>query len=407
MKTKSIIQQFVLATFFVIFGGCSASNEDKAPNTIVVLSLDGFRWDYPQRAETPNLDWIATQGVKSERMIPSFPTTTFANHYTIATGLYPDHHGILVNRFFAPDLGREFNAPGDRASVEDGAFYGGEPIWVTAENQQTKAATCFWVGSEADVKGVRPTYWKKYDHDMPYGDRIDTVIHWLSLPETQRPKLVMWYLDEPDGSGHNLGPENDSILPLITHLDSLVGVFIQKMKALPHADEVNFIVVSDHGMAQLSPDRQVVLDQYVDTSLIAIADGWNPTMNLKAKEGKADELFSKLTSIPHIKVWKHGQAPEHLHHATHVRTHDMTILAEDGWSIYWSWENKTKRGTHGYDFNNTDVSAIFYAFGPDFKTNYVSKPFKNIHIYPLLAHLLQLKPAAVDGNLDSIAHVLR
>ncbi len=389
------------------YQGCKQNKTTSTPNYLVILSLDGFRWDYASRTATPNLDWIAEHGVKAERLIPSFPTTTFANHYTIATGLYPDHHGILVNRFYATDLQAEYNAPGERHTVEEGRFYGGEPIWVTAETQNMKSACCFWVGSEADIKGVRPSYWKKYEHEKPYSQRIDTIKHWLSLPEPSRPKLIMWYFDEPDGSGHDLGPENDSLLPLITRLDSLVGVFMTKMKTLPFADKINFIVVSDHGMAQLSPERQIILDQYVDTSLIAIADGWNPTMNLKAKEGKKEDLFLQLQKIPHLKSWRHGEAPAHLNHSTHIRTHDITLLAEDGWSIYWSWAISDSKGTHGYDFNNTDVNAIFYAFGPDFKQNYIRKPFRNIHIYPLMAHLLQLNPAVVDGQLDSISDILK
>ncbi|KAF0130358.1 MAG: alkaline phosphatase D [Bacteroidetes bacterium] len=395
-----------LILVLVVLSSCVKKSKVEDP-IVVILSLDGFRWDYPTRTATPNLDWMAENGVKAERMIPSFPTTTFANHYTLATGLYPDHHGILVNRFYALDLDAEYNAPGERETVEDGKFYGGEPIWVTAETQQKITATCFWVGSEADVKGVRPTYWKKYDHDMTYSDRIDTVMYWLRLPEEKRPKLVMLYFDEPDSSGHDFGPENDSLMPLITRLDSLIGVFIAKMNTLPYSDRINFIVVSDHGMAQLSPDRQIVLDQTVDTSLIELVDGWNPTMNIKAKDGKIDELLEQLKSIPHLKVWKHGEAPEHLNHSTHIRTHDMTLLAEDGWSINWSWMKSYSKGTHGYDFRNTDVNAIFYAVGPDFKSNYAKKPFKNIHVYPLLAHLLKLKPAPVDGHFDSISDVLK
>lgn len=393
------------AFLFLIFTSCI--REQKSKNYVVVLSLDGFRWDYAARTPTPNLDWIAANGVKAERMIPSFPTTTFANHYTLATGLYPDHHGIVANRFYASDLDEEYNSRKNKASVSEGKFYGGEPIWVTAETQNVTTATCFWVGSEADVKGVRPTYWKQYEHDMPFTDRIDTVMHWLELPESIRPNLVMWYFDEPDSQGHDLGPENDRILPLITRLDSLVGVFIKRLSQLPYADKINFIVLSDHGMAQLSPDRIIILDQYVDTSMIAIADGWNPTMNFKAKEGLKQPLLNALKEVPHLQSWERGGAPAHLNHGTHLRTHDMTILADDGYSIYWSWAIGDRGGTHGYDPKNTDVSAIFYAFGPDFKTNYSKKPFQNIHFYPLLAHLLKLKPAKVDGSFDSISDVLR
>jgi predicted AlkP superfamily pyrophosphatase or phosphodiesterase len=386
---------------------CKNSPKETDDNYVVILSMDGFRWDYASRTETPNLDWIAENGVIAESMIPSFPTTTFANHYTMATGLYPGNHGILVNRFYAPDLGEHFNDKNNRGSVEDGRFYGGEPIWVTAENQNVTTATCFWVGSEADVQGIRPTYWKRYDHSMPYGDRIDTVVYWLGLPKEKRPKLVMFYFDEPDSSGHRFGPENDSLMPLITKLDSLVGVFLTKMQALPHADKINFIVVSDHGMGQLSNDKQIILDQYVDTSMLAFVDGWNPTMNIKVKDGFIDSIEAQLQNVPNLRYWKSGEGPERLHHGNHVRTHDVSIVADSGYSLYWSYAIANVRGTHGYDNANKDMHAIFYATGPDFKENYVKESFQNIHLYPLLAKLLKIQPAAIDGNFDSIKDVLK
>jgi alkaline phosphatase D len=403
MKYTNHILIFLSA--LLLFAACS-QNRQPEENYLVVLSMDGFRWDYTNRTETPNFDRIAEKGVKADAIIPSFPSTTFANHYTMATGLYPDHHGILVNRFYAPDLDADFNK-GDRSTVEDGKFYGGEPIWVTAETQGKKTATFFWVGSEADVKGIRPTYWKRYEHRFPYTQRIDTVIHWLQLPKENRPELVMWYFDQPDSHGHRYGPEGDSILMTVTYLDSLLGVFLDRMEALPHADKINFIVTSDHGMAQLSPDRKIVLDQYVDTSMIALIDGWNPTMNLKIKDGYLDEVYASLKEIENLNVWKHGEVPEHLHHGTHVRTHDLILVADGGWSIVWSWTKGYANGTHGYDPANTDMHAIFYAFGPHFKENYQHPKFQNIHLYSLMAEILGLEPAATDGNIDAVKDMLK
>jgi predicted AlkP superfamily pyrophosphatase or phosphodiesterase len=403
MKHINYILIFLAA--LLIFASCSQSRQPEE-NYLVVLSMDGFRWDYTDRTETPNFDRIEKQGVRAEAIIPSFPSTTFANHYTMATGLYPDHHGILVNRFYAPDLDADFNK-GDRSTVEDGKFYGGEPIWVTAETQGMKTATFFWVGSEADVKGVRPTYWKRYEHNFPYTQRIDTVIYWLELPKEQRPELVMWYFDQPDSHGHRYGPEGDSILMTVNYLDSLLGVFLDRMEALPHADKINFIVTSDHGMAQLSPDRKIVLDQYVDTSMIALIDGWNPTMNLKIKDGYLDEVYESLSEIDNLNVWKHGEVPERLHHGTNVRTHDLILVADGGWSIVWSWTKGYARGTHGYDPANPDMHAIFYAYGPDFKENHRHPAFQNIHLYPLMTEILGLEPAETDGSLDAVKDMLK
>jgi alkaline phosphatase D len=375
---------------------------------LVVLSLDGFRWDYLNRANTPNLNEIASKGVKAERFIPSFPTTTFANHYTMATGLRPGHHGIVANSFYDPEAKRYYNRPGNRKSVEDGSFYGGEPIWVTAEKQGLTTATCFWVGSEADVKGVRPTYWKRYEHNMPFADRIDTVLYWLQLPENKRPRLVMWYMDEPDSRGHQLGPLNDSIIPLIQYLDSLVGVFHNRLKLLPYYDKINILVVSDHGMAQLDPQKRVFLDQYVDTALIEGYDGYSPVINFRIKQGNIETFLSQLNKVPHIRFWKRGKAPAYLEAGNHPRLHDVTVLADNGYSIYWSYSIPRMRGTHGFDNTNPDMHAIFFAKGPAFREDaYVKKPFQNIHLYSLMAEILKLEPAQTDGSRDSILDLLK
>jgi len=187
---------------------CKQSNRsDQNSQTqpyLVMLSLDGFRWDYADKVPTPNLDKIAKMGVKAESLQPSFPSKTFPNHYTIATGLYPDHHGIVLNAFYDPETDRYYSIR-DRKTVEDGTFYGGEPIWNTAEKQGVKAGTFFWVGSDADIQKMHPSYWKKYEHNFPFEQRIDSVISWLQLPEEKRPHLILWYMHEPDSKGHRYG----------------------------------------------------------------------------------------------------------------------------------------------------------------------------------------------------------
>ncbi len=399
----------LLTIVLAIFTWMAFTPGDSKPQRrtyLVVLSLDGFRWDYNQRTSTPNLDAIALNGTKAVSLIPSFPSTTFANHYTLATGLYPDHHGIILNTFYDPETDRWYNKPHERESVQDGSFYGGEPIWVTAEKQKIKAATYFWVGSEADIQHIRPTYWKKYRHRQPFEQRIDTVIHGLNLPESERPNLVMLYFHEPDESGHGYGPENDSLLPVIQYLDSLVGDLRSKLAALPIGNEINFIVVSDHGMEQLNENLQILLDQRIDTSLIELSNGWNPTMNLKAKPQMIDSLYNQLKKIEHLNVWKHEEAPEVFHHGTNPRGLDISLVADHGWSVDWSWKKGHGRGTHGYDIRDTDVHAIFYAEGPDIRKNYIKPSFSNIHVYPLMAKLLQLQPAVCDGTLDSVSDIL-
>jgi len=368
--------------------------------------MDGFRWDYPDKGPTPNLDRIATAGVKAHSLKPSFPSKTFPNHYTMVTGLYPDHHGIVQNSFYDPETGKRY-AISKREAVEDPTFYGGEPIWVTAEKNGITSASFFWVGSEAAVKGIQPTYWKRYDHGFPFEHRIDTVIHWLSLPEPQRPHLITWYMDEPDGIAHYEGPGSDQTLEMVVYLDSLLGVFLDKVEMLPHAGEINIIVTSDHGMCPNSSDKVVILDEYIKTKWCDEIEGYNPNYIFKVKDKFINKTWKALKEIPHVTVWKHGEVPDYLHYGTNPRTQDFILVADSSWQVSLSNNHSRSAGAHGYDPANSDMHAIFYAQGPAFKADYTHPSFENINIYPLICNILGLEPASVDGHIDHVKEMLQ
>jgi len=369
---------------FVLIQCTSQNHKDQEIKTyVVVLSLDGFRWDYPELYPTPSMDAIAETGVKAVSLQPSFPTKTFPNHYSIATGLYPDHHGIVQNSFYDPALER-FYRISDRNSVEDPVFYSGEPIWVTAEKQNIISASYFWVGSEAPVQGISPTYWKIYDHYFPFESRMDSVLYWLNLPVESRPQLIMWYMDEPDGDGHYFGPGSPELGITIEYLDSLVGVFAKAINSLPIADQINFIITSDHGMESLSEDRYVDLTEYIDTSLFEIIIGYNPNYIFKSDAGMEQECFEDLKDIPNVSVWKSENVPERFNYGSHSRTLDFVLLADSSWTIGLGEKSK-----------------------PDFQNGIIHPTFENVDIYLLIAHILGLDPAPTDGKFERVQGMLQ
>ena len=229
-------------------------------------------------------------------MYSSFPTVTFPNHYSIATGLYPDHHGLINNSFSAPDLGL-FYRMGDRTAVENPDFYGGEPIWVTAEKQGVRSASFFWVGSEAK----HPSYWKKYDESVTYEARIDTVIKWLGYPPEKRPGLITLYFDEPDATSHSFGPVSAQTGKIVERLDSLIGVLRTKLSKLPEAKRINLIILSDHGMSAISPDRYINIKSLVPNRMIASMSGGNPVYLINPAEGKERQCSLSSEQIERIK----------------------------------------------------------------------------------------------------------
>ncbi|MFH6964063.1 ectonucleotide pyrophosphatase/phosphodiesterase [Flavobacterium plurextorum] len=370
---------------------------------VVLVSMDGFRWDYAKHFKLQNLKQIAAEGVHAKSMKPSYPSKTFPNHYSIVTGLYPDHHGIINNVFYDAALNESFSLSSDAKS--DSRYYGGNPIWNLAEQQGVKTASFFWPGSDIDKRN--PSYFKKYDGKIPYGARIDTVMKWLQLPEKQRPHLVTLYFDEPDHTGHNFGPSSAETKKAVIKMDSIMGAISRRLDQLEIGKKINLIIVSDHGMASISNDKKVAVLDYLKPEWLGYKAVINPIMSLQAKAGCQDSIAKALKKVPHIKFWKSTEVPKRLHYGTNPRVHDFVIEAKKGYSLVNKESQNIKGGTHGYDNNEKDMHAIFYAKGPAFKIDKTVKTFQNVSVYPLIAHILGLQIGEIDGKFSDVKSMLR
>jgi Uncharacterized proteins of the AP superfamily len=403
MKKVSNFTILILIAILIVFPAFRKNTRKPFKNYVLLVSLDGFRWDYCKLYNTPNLNRLAKDGVKADRMYSSFPTVTFPNHYSIATGLYPDHHGLINNSFPAPDLGL-FYRMGDRTAVENPAFYGGEPVWVTAEKQGVRSASFFWVGSEA----IHPAYWKKYDESITYEARIDTVIKWLGYTPEKRPELVTLYFDEPDATGHTFGPVSTQTRKTVEHMDSVMGVLRAKLSTLPEAKKINLIIVSDHGMAAVSSVKYINIKSLVPERMIASISGGNPVYLINPSEGKKDSVLYLLNKSRGLKAWSKSQLPPKWHYGTNPRIPEIVVVADSSWSIGTRPDGSSLRGgAHGYDNSNSDMFAIFYAVGPSFKKNYKFKELNNVDIYNLICRILNITPAKNDGDPAHIKGMLR
>jgi alkaline phosphatase D len=372
-----------------------------------MISFDGYRWDYPTKAKTPVLDSISAVGVRAKSLIPSFPSKTFPNHYTLATGLYPGNHGIVNNSFRDTSLKIDYSIS-NKAAVENGAFYGGEPIWNTAEKQGVKAGCFFWVGSEAPIQGMHASHWLKYSSKIGWESRVDSVIAWLSLPEAQRPHLALWYVSEPDGIGHKFGPFSDRATATVEELDALLGYFFAKLRTLPYADSVNVIFTTDHGMGATSSERYVNLSRFVKRSDFEYEEVGNPLALFQPKKGKLEKVYKALRKVPHVSLWKKGELPENMHYNTNPRITDLVLLADSAWSIGWGLPRPGyDGGAHGYLQTNTDMHGVFCAVGPAFRKGIAVDSFENVEVYNIVCKILGLKPAPNDGKLENVLNFLQ
>ncbi len=403
---------YLVPVFLVSFSSCRNADkytDETYENYVILVSFDGFRWDYPDMYDTPNFDAMAKNGVKAEGLIPSFPTKTFPNHYTLATGLYPDHHGLINNTFFAPDLGLLYRI-GNRDMVQNPDFYGGEPIWNTAERQGVKSASFFWVGSEAKIGGLAPTYWKIYDGSVPFEARVDTVVNWLKLPLEKRPRFITLYFQEPDGIGHSFGPEHEETGKVIKELDGILGKLRKELSTLPYGNKVNLIVTSDHGMGEISSERYVNIYGVVNEAWVEADYGSDPVYLIDAVDEFVDTLAYTLNAAEGVTAWQKDEIPAYLHYGTHPRIPDIVAVADSGWSLGVREQKANSSyigGTHGYDNTNSDMHAIFYAEGPAFKEDFVHKPFENVNVYILIAEILGLEPAETDGDIELVRDMLK
>lgn len=369
----------------------------------VIVSLDGFRWDYPAMYDTPVLDEMARKGV-SATMLPSYPASTFPNHYTLATGLVPDHHGIVNNQFWDGASQRRYSMS-DPDTRYDPYFYLGEPIWITAQKQGVITGNLYWVGSDIPHDGMYPTYYKVWDNTprLTFAQRIETAIAWLNKPEAERPRLIMLYIDQPDAAGHNFGPESEETGEIVHSLDNLIGRLVEGIAALPFADKVNLIVTSDHGMTDISTDRVVNPFKYINTNWFERLEGSTPT-SIFTKPEYHETVYNALKDVEHINVWKREDIPAELNYGTSERIGDIVVAPELGWQFSSSASHS--KGAHGYFPQSPDMQVMFRAVGPDFKQGYTSTKFVNVDIYPLLAHLLGITPVATDGRFERVKGVL-
>jgi predicted AlkP superfamily pyrophosphatase or phosphodiesterase len=397
-----------LAAVLVVAGLAPRPFAAQALRPIVILvSIDGFRWDYFDRADIPTLHALAARGVRSQGLIPSFPSVTFPNHYTIVTGLYPDHHGIIANTMFDPRIGPE-KFTMSSATAKDPRWWSGEPVWTTNTRQGGRSASMFWPGSEA----VKPDDWRAFDDNVPGPDRVRQVLEWLARPEAERPNFVTLYFSDVDHAGHDAGPDSDEVLEAAWRVDDALAGLVAGVRRLGLADRVTYVVVSDHGMASTSDDRVIYLDDYLDPADIEVVD-WTPNVAINSStKTPPGELYARLKGRhPALAIYRKSELPSWLHYGSHPRIPEVVGIAEVGWTVTTHAAAESRRrsgrgfsgGAHGYDPRYREVHGLFIAAGPSMRQGLVAPEFQNIHIYNLLCRLLGIIPAPNDGNPEEIA----
>lgn len=385
----------------------SAAQQQKP--CVIMISIDGFRYDYAERHNATHLKTLGEAGVHAESMIPSYPSLTFPNHYALVTGLYPAHHGLVQNYFYDRNF-KAFYSYKSKTATE-GKWYGGLPIWLLAERQHMLSASSYWVGSEADIQGQYPTYYYKYNEQIGVHDRIQTVVNWLKQPAERRPHLITFYFPEVDHQGHKYGPDAPETVTAVHFVDSAIYELTKAVKTT--GLDVNFVIVSDHGMTKIDQQHSPVTPAIaLDTAKFIRADE-GQLIHLYAKkpeyiQAAYDEIKAQARDY---KVYLRTNMSEAWHYGAdddlHNRIGDIVLVAD--WPYAFNTSHRDLNpGAHGYDPAVVkDMQAIFYAWGPNFKKNLTIPPFKNVDVYPMIAELLGLTNTEnIDGTKELADKVL-
>ncbi len=376
---------------------------------LLLVSIDGLRADMLDRGITPNLSRIAHDGVRARWMTPSYPSLTFPNHYTLVTGLRPNHHGIIHNSMQEEALGRfQVNLP---EAVTDSRWWGGEPIWVGAEKAGLRSATWSWPGSEAAIQGVRPSQWRVYSPDVPLADRVDDVLRWVGDDGPDAPRLVTLYMEQVDKAGHHYGPDSPEYAAAIVQVDTAIGRLLDGLAARGLDDSTNLIVVSDHGMAQVPDGQTIAVEDMVDPAIASNVStgqsiGFAP---LPGKQPAAEAIL--LGAHANYDCWTRQTLPARWEYGSNPRIPPIICQMHEGWNALTrerlAERKPGDRGSHGYDNALPSMRAIFIARGPSFKQGATLPGFDNVDLYPLMTRLLGIPAAPNDGNPETLVPALK
>ena len=381
----------------------------------MLVSLDGFRYDDAERYHATNILAIGKAGATAKAMIPSFPSVTFPNHISIVTGLYPEHHGIVENGFYDPARKARYSM---RDAANESDWYRAKPLWVVAEEQHVRSACMFWPISDAEILGVRPSYWKLYDGHVPNEQRVSQVLDWLKLPEDQRPHFITLYFSDTDDAGHAHGPDSPEVEQAVHRVDKLIGTLWEGIQAtsLP----VNLIIVSDHGMQTVQGSVNVA--ELADFSKVQVVNAGPLLLVYAPDAATADELYKTLKGkSDKFDVYKRDETPARWHYSDDPRIGDLVLIAKGAYSLTTRPPNGQgrrgngqgrgggTRGTRGFDPGEfATMGASFFAAGPNVKPGVVLEPFENVNVFQFITKILGLtNPPNLDGSEKVLAGAYR
>ncbi len=400
MKNAKILMWFFLLFLLSCDKSIKSENSNNyiEPTTpLILISVDGFRWDYFDKVETPNFDRIINNGIKADGLKTVYPSKTFPNHLSIITGNYPSNHGIVSNYFYDPSFDEYYYIGAGSVAAQDGKWIQAEPIWVTVEKQLKRAMIMFWPMSDAEIQGIRPSEYYVYSDSPTNISRMEQLLNWLDLDGRNKPTFLASYFSIVDTIGHRYGPNSSEVIDSIIEVDEAIGHLLNGLEERGILNDVNLLIVSDHGMVETPIDQIINIADYIDLDSV-VTIGGGPFMEIRPNDNDIENVYQQLKNIDHTQVFKKEDFPEKFNYYNNDRIEPIIFLADEGWSIQKPGRSPSP-GSHGYDPDYKSMDGIFIARGPAFKENFYGPQIQSVHLYEMMCHLMEIVPAQNDGSL--------
>jgi len=358
--------------------------------TLVLVSIDGFRHDYLSRYAPPRMLEMAMEGFVVDRLTPVYPPNTFPGHLSLITGLRPEQHGIEDNHFCHAERGDCYHMGGGKT---DPSWLHGVPLWNWVELNGGIAATYFWPESDALWGGKAPTYHLPYSKAAPYAERVEQVLTWLQLPAPVRPNLVTLYFSAVDTAGHRFGPHSSEVAAAVAEIDTLLGRLWSGLQALDDSP-INLLLVSDHGMSELTGDHAVLPEDLPPAAGFEIMRS-HARVRYYPETTDADvgRLLDDLQQAddPRYRILTAEQALQE-GGTTPNTVPALTLVAEaPTFFARSSVPAEAVFGGHGYSADHPDMGAFALGVGPAFRKTRVEVAHQ-LAIFPLALSVLGYPP---------------
>lgn len=389
---RTRVPALIILAAVILFSFQGSGNIAKTPPTVVILTVDGTRWDAIEGIDSfARMEKI---GFRAKKMRSIFPSQTCPTHASIATGVRPSAHGIMSNQFLDRETGKRFS------HEKEASWLQAPPLWVLAEKAGLRAAVSEWPVSAGEWDGVKPSDYRPFDWDNTDRQAVDWTLSLLKRREG-RPALIMTWLRACDKAGHDHGPGSSEYREAAVRTGKLLESFREAITAAGLDREIVLLISSDHGMKEVGREIDIVPSVLKKGFFPYIAISGPMAMIYTDNRRQHSAVLKSLKKVKDgIEVLPYKEVPAEYSLGDSPRAGDIMVMSPPG-SIFAPFKrgaHDRNNGYHGWLPSDPDMCGVFFASGPGVPVKTVEEA-SILDIAPTTLKILGLEiPRNIEGK---------